>query len=623
MKTKTKNAGWMLAIAATSFSLTQTLTLPVQAADDLTNPDIVVTGSRIVQTIDDSLPPVTIITREAIEIKQPRDVQDLVRQIPGVSLVNSGGLGKSTSISLRGSESNHVLVLVDGVRVGSATTGSVALQHIPVQQIERIEVVRGPRSHLYGSSAIGGVIQIFTKKGSKKLQHSGSIGYGSHETMEADTGISGSVDNTSFAANVGMRRSEGINACGDGQIKASGGCFALEPDKDGYKQQFFSGTISREFENGLDLEFQAQAANDATEFDGNSQNQGKGKQRLLGVNVDKEMNDTWGLKVSTSRSWDLTHNYKNSVFASTFNTVRDNASIQNDLQITDTDLVVLGVDYLNDKIKSTTSYAETSRFNYGAFGQYIGEFGDHTAQLSLRGDENEQFGNNFTGSAAWGYALRPDLELLASYGTAYNAPTFNELYFPSFGSESNQPEKSKSYEIGVRGTESLGTWAVYAFQTDVEDLIAFDSDTSLAANIDAAKIRGIEAETSLTWAAWEIDSSASYIDARNKSSGSNHDNRLTRRPKWNGTVNVSRKIDDFRVGASAHYAGVAYDNASNARKLAPYKTVDLRGSYDVRKNWRMELSANNIFGETYQTASFFNQDERNYFLRMRYVPDAD
>jgi vitamin B12 transporter len=619
MKISTQGLGWKLVIVAGSM----VLPLAAQAADISANKEIIVTGSRIAQTVDESLSPVTVITREAIEEKQPKDIQDLVRDLPGISMVNSGGLGKSTTISLRGSENNHVLVLIDGARVGSATSGQVSLQHIPVDQIERIEIVRGPRSHLYGSSAIGGVVQIFTRKGSKKTRHSGSIGYGSHNTVEANTGITGSSGKTQFAANVGFRRSDGFNSCGDGQTKPASGCRVIETDKDGYKQRSFSGSVSHEFENDFELELLAQVANDTTEFDGSSQNSSKDKQRLLGVNADKGINDIWDIKVTAARSWDLGSNYFNGAFSSKFNTVRDNVSWQNNVSVSDTDTVVVGVDYLNDKVDSTTSYAETERYNYGAFGQYIGEFGDHNTQLSLRGDDNEQFGNHYTGSLAWGYNIRPDLEVLASYGTAYNAPTFNELYFPGFGSTSNRPEESRSYEVGVRGTQSLGTWAVYAYQTNVKDLIAFDSDTSLAGNINSARIRGVEAEGRMAWAKWDISGNANYIDAKNRSDGSNRDNQLTRRPKWQTNVTVSRQIDDIKAGATLRYAGVAYDNASNSRKLNAYKMVDLRGAYAIKPNWSVELSANNIFDEDYQTASFFNQDERNYFLRLRYVPDAD
>jgi len=596
------------------------LTSQTKADDNVTqNPEIVITASKIAETVDDTLAPVTIITRKDIEQQQPRDIQDLFRNVPGLSLTNSGGLGKSTAVYMRGTETNHVVVLIDGVRVGSATKGTTAFQHIPVEQIERIEVVRGPRSHLYGSNAIGGVIQIFTRRAGETVRTYGSLGYGSHNTIEANGGVSGSLNATRFSVNVGKRSSDGINSCGDGITTAAGGCFDLEPDEDGYKQKSIAGRLSHDFDNGLGLEVHSTLAHNESEFDGTSQNSSNDSQRVLGFKVDKDLTDYWDISVATSRSWDLNDNYNDGVYSTTFDTIRDNASLQNDFMINDTDIITIGADYQFDKIESTTKYDETERYNAGAFGQYIGEFGSHNVQFSLRADDNEQFGGHLTGNAAWGYSLNEDMDIVASYGTAYNAPTFNYLYFPGFGSSSLQPEESKSYEVSLRSRHNTGSWSISVFQSYVKDLIAYDSSVSSYANVSKANIPGLEAEANFQFDKLNVAANFSYVNPKNETEGSNEGNQLSRRAKWRSNLNFGYQLDDIHLGADIRYVGKSFENLNNTKIIGDYITLDLRGAYEVMPGWKIELSANNVLDKTYKNSLYYNQDGRNFFLKLRYA----
>ena len=601
-------------IIASSMAMTPS----AKAEDDVQlSPEVVVTASRIAQTLEDTLAAVTIITREDIEKKQPRSIMDLFKNVPGLSLKNNGGQGKSTDVYLRGSESDHVLVLIDGVRVGAASSGTTSFQHIPVEQIERIEIVRGPRSHLYGSSAIGGVIQIFTRRGSDALKTFGSVGYGTHNSREANGGFSGSAGETQFALNMGKRRTDGF----DSYIKN----VSTEPDKDGYSQQNISGRLSHDFDNGLELEIHGSVTESSTQFDGTSRNETDASQRIIGFKATKDITDYWDMSLNTSRNLDLTTNDKDGTFYSSFDTIRDNATLQNSFYINDENTVVAGLDYQLDQVQTSKGageyYGDKERLNSAAFGQYIGEYGDHNVQLSLRFDENEQFGDHTTGSVAWGYSFLPNMEVLASYGTAYKAPTLNEIYYPDYGSLTIQPEESKSYEIGLRGREAMGNWAVYAFQTDVKNLIAQTSYPDPVENIASAKIRGVEAEGSLKIDNLNVASNISYVRPENRSAGANYGNMLTRRAKWHGNLNLDYQIDDYTLGADFNYVGNSYDNAGNTRKLKRYNTVDLRGAYALTLDWDIELSANNVFNRDYQNASYYMQDGRNFFLRLRYALD--
>ncbi len=250
----------------------------VYPTDDTVAP-IIVTATRTAQTADQTLASVTVITRAEIEQQQAQSVEDVLRGVPGLSLANSGGPGKATSVFLRGTNSDHVLVLIDGVKVGSATLGTTAFEELPIDQIDRIEIVRGPRSSLYGSEAIGGVIQIFTRKGGGPTTPYFSVGAGSYRTYNASAGVSGGGTRGWYNFSANDDHTAGINAC-KGSLTA--GCFAIEPDKDGYRNA--SGTVRAgyRFDNGTEVDFHALRAQGSTAFDGSFVNAAQFAQQVVG-----------------------------------------------------------------------------------------------------------------------------------------------------------------------------------------------------------------------------------------------------------------------------------------------------------------------------------------------------
>jgi len=232
--------------------------IPAGLADETTALDaIIVTADRKARTVDETLAPVSIITRADIEKYQASSIADALRRVPGINLSNSGGTGKATSVFIRGTNSNHVLVLIDGIKVGSATTGSVAFEDLPLDQVERIEVVRGPRSSLYGSEALGGVIQIFTRKGGKGFQPEVSVSAGSNNTQKAHVNLAGGDAKTWYNLNAGTETTDGIDATADQR----------EPDADGYERDSLSLRAGRRFANGGSAEVSALRAQGQSQFD--------------------------------------------------------------------------------------------------------------------------------------------------------------------------------------------------------------------------------------------------------------------------------------------------------------------------------------------------------------------
>lgn len=576
---------------------------------------VVVTATRTAQTADETLASVSVITREDIERRQVRSVQELLSAEPGVSIVNNGGLGKVTSIFMRGAESDHTLVLVDGLKVNSATSGGAAFQDIPIEQIERIEIVRGPRSSLYGSEAIGGVIQIFTRKGGGPLRPSFSATGGTHDYYNTSAGVSGGGDNAWFNVYANALGTDGTNAC---RGSLTGGCFTNEPDNDGYRNVSGSVRGGYRFDKDTELDLHWLRAEGDNEFDGSFQNQSKTTQEAFGGTFRFAPNTAWRSSLSTGRTQDASDNYKNQNFVGHFRTSRDSVSWQNDFTLSTQHLLTAGVDYQGEHVTSSTAYPVTSRNNNGIFAQHQGNFGAHRTELSLRRDDNEQFGHHTTGGVAWGYEFEKGPRLMASFGTAFKAPTFNELYFPTFGNSSLQPEESRSVEVGVSDTTTWGHWAINAFRTDVTDLIGTSGNTQV--NVDKARIEGIETRVGTTLHDWILGSQLTLLDPENRSSGSNYGKTLNRRAKESFSLDADRAFGSYRLGTSLRAAGRRYDDLANTRGLGGYTVVDLRGEYAIDKRWLLQARIENLFDKEYELAEFYNQPDRGFFLTLRYQP---
>ena len=581
---------------------------------------IVVTATRTAETGDETLASVTVITRHDIERLQAQTVQELLRGLPGVDVVNSGGRGKSTSIFLRGTESDHLLVLVDGVKTGSATTGTTPFQYLPVEQIERIEIVRGPRSSLYGSEAIGGVIQIFTRRGRGKPEPYLSVGGGSYGTLSASAGISGGGERGSFNLSLNSVDSSGFNACSGKPFPNGAGCFTNEPDKDGYRNRSASLRGGYRFVSGVELDAHLLYSGNDTDYDGSFVNHSEAVEQIVGTSLRYSPTGSWMVTVTGGRSKDDSKNFKDGAFKSRFETVRDTVSLQNDIAVAGNHLLTLGFDYQDDRVDGTTDYSVTSRNNKGIFAQYQGVVGSHDLQFSVRGDDNEQFGSWTTGGLAWGYPVSEKLRLTASYGTAFKAPTFNELYYPGYGNTELQPEQSRSFELGLRGESGWGSWSLNAYETLIDDLIAYDAATSAPGNVDEALVRGVEGALTAEIGGWTVATRVTLLKPENRSDGSNRGNILPRRAEQSLRLDADRDFGRYTLGGTLLVEGRRYDDLANSRKLDGYTLVNLRAGYHLGSAWSLQARVENLLDEEYQTAAFYNQPGLSGYLTLRYQP---
>ncbi|HWK75923.1 MAG TPA: TonB-dependent receptor [Povalibacter sp.] len=588
------------------------------AADTDTVGEVVVTAARLAQPISDVIGSATVITRAEIQRRQAQSIQDLLRGEAGISVANNGGLGKLSSMFIRGAEADQVLVLVDGVRVGSTSAGTTRIEFLPVDQIDRIEIVRGPRSSLYGADAIGGVIQIFTIKGQGP---SVSVGGGSHDTYNAAASFGLNNDNAWFSVSGNYVESDGFNSC---RASFAAGCFTDEPDADGYRNA--SGSLRAGYRWGekADIEASALYASGHNEYDGGYTNETDFVESVFSVKGRFAPTANWNLTAQVGVSHDDADDFKDGAFRGTIDTERRNASVQSDWTLSRDQVVSLGVDYLEDRLDSTTAYDQTSRDNTGVFGQYKGRFGAHEILASVRNDDNEQFGSHTTGNLGWKWFFADGLALSAAWGSAFLAPNFNDLYYPGSSDPNLRPEESDSYEIGLSGSGTPVAWSLSAFQTQIDDLIVFAAVPGtldfLPQNISEARIRGVEAEAHTRWNNWSFAANYTYLDPRNRGAGTNYDNYLPRRARQSGRLDVSYSTGAFSVGTIVNVQGSRYDNVANSAELGGYALVDFIGEYRFPGGWSVQGKIANAFDRDYETARFYYQDGRTYFVTLRYQP---
>jgi vitamin B12 transporter len=306
---------------------------------------------------------------------------------------------------------------------------------------------------------------------------------------------------------------------------------------------------------------------------------------------------------------------------SLFDTTRSSASIQGDWQASVGHVVSIGADRLLDRIASDNMFPVTSRSVTGVFGEYQARLGSQQIALSARHDDNSQFGGKPTGSAAWGYWLSESLKVVALFGTAFHAPSFDNLYFPFFGNPTLKPETSRSADIGIEENRPATMWAVHGFETRIRDLITYDAVELAPENIGEARIRGIELQGGIKGRPWVAEVTAEWLDARNETAGSpNHGHWLPRRARGTGRLAIAHEWAQLRIGGILNIAGRRFDDLANAAPLGGYTTADVLVDWTPVREWSLQAKVANATDRRYETALYYPQDRRNFLVTLRYRP---
>ncbi|MDD1621332.1 MAG: TonB-dependent receptor [Methylococcaceae bacterium] len=576
--------------------------------------ETVVTATRSETARDELATAASVFTRTDIERLQVKTLPELLINSPGIDLVERGGYGKNTDLFMRGTNANHVLVLIDGIKAGSVTDGRSALQFIPIDQIERVEIIRGPQSSLYGSEAIGGVIQIFTRKGAQMDKPNVSLeaGAGAFDTFKTAGTVSGKWQNSWYSLSASHLNSQGINA-------RRPTTSVNEPDRDGYYNTGLNARAGHHFDNNAEIEAFFMRTDGKTEFDG-TPNKTEFVNQMVGTSASLDVLNNWRSTLRFGQTQDENDNFRPSgLLNSRFNTTRWNASWLNQISLTQDHRVTLGTDYRLDEVQSTTRFKESSRYDVGVFGELHSRlFDKHFTNASLRWDENEAFGESVTGNFGWRYNWQYGLSAFASFGNAFNSPTFNQLYTPApssagYGNPNLRPEQSTSFEAGLAGQHEWLNWEVRAYHTDIDNLIVFVPNAP-AQNINKAQIDGMEAEIASQIFGWHNKLNLGLLSPRDRISNLN----LIRRAEQSLSYDLSHSFETFDVGAHVSAQGSRFEDRANTKQLAGFVTVDLRTAYHINKQWVLSAKLNNLLDKQYETADTYNNFGRNFFFTIHY-----
>lgn len=553
--------------------------------------ETVVTSVRISIPLSESLPTTHVISNSDIELSAARDLSSLLGRVSGLDFRDSGGRGSANGVFVRGNSPSATLILIDGVRSASATTGATDLNNIPLDSIERVEIVKGPLSSLYGADAVGGVINVITKTFTEKgLGGNISLGFGSNSLQEYGFASTYGTDNHQLGLSVNYEDTDGI----DRTLRTELG----NGDSDGFDQLNVGLTANLKLSESTSAKLGYLYSEGRTEFDNNFGTD-------LGSFTDNEL-QKFSADVNQFVSNTLTVNYDFSyfedeavtpVFGSDITTERlslgVNASWVHSAEAT----FVFGADYYDDDVDTLENFPETQRDNLGVYGQALYNSGRFSGIASTRFDDNEAYGDSTTGTVALGYELVSGLEAVVSYGTSFRAPSFNELYFPGFGNPAVQPEESDSAELSLKYTQGNFNARLSVYDTQVDDLIAFevvsfDPFVGRANNIQEASLQGVELEVAAKVYDWFINANIDYLDAVNETT----DSRLTDRARVTANVSAETNIGLYSILVDWQAETGRIDGGTN---IGGYGILGASIHYDINQNLMLSFRADNLLDQDY------------------------
>jgi vitamin B12 transporter len=577
---------------------------------------VVVTATRTPQPVAALVSDVRIIDRDALAAAGGQTLLDVLRAHGGVEIAATGGPGQPGAVFIRGSNANHVVVLIDGVRINSATAGTNAFENIPLDQIERIEIVRGPASGLYGADAIGGVIQIFTKAGADRIGV--TAGAGTWDTQRAAAGIARTFGSTRLALQAGYAHARSFSATN------ARNAFSFDPDDDPYRNRNAGGSLAHTWAPGHEITLRGFASEGTTHFDAGPGTDDVNTQRLSSVALESRdpLGPGWTSTLRLARGADDLETTGS--FPSTFRTDQDQATWQHDVALP-LGTLAAGLEFRRERVSSTTDYSAASRTIRALFAGWAASAGPHLVQVAARHDDNSQFGGRTTGNAGYGYRLGGGWRASVAAGTAFKAPSFNDLYFlsPFFsGNPDLQPERSRSVEAALRyeGNAQGRTRAgLTVFENRIRDLIAVDSTFTTVVNVNEARIRGATLTAGVTALAHRIDVDVTRQDPVDVATG----RQLVRRAKTFGTLRVSGERGPWRWLGEVVANDGRFDSAANApaSRLAGYALLNLRLAYALTPKTTLAVRWDNVLDRGYELVGGYNTPRSNVFASIDHVVD--
>lgn len=596
--------------------------------------EVVVSANRFEQPISSILAPVTVVTREDIDHWQSNTVIDVLRRLPGVDIAQNGGMGQQSSLFIRGTESRHVLVLIDGVRLNQAgISGSSDMSQIPISLVQRIEYIRGARSAVYGSDAIGGVVNIITRSDNDGTTLNAGIGSHGYQNYNGSTQQK-IGENTTVTAAGAYTYTKGFDIGAKG---FSGD--RKQPDKDGFLSKALWLGVEHQFSSDITAYARAYGYDNRTDYE---------------AYYDKHTNSQVDTRKLYSRTYETGLKYHNDKYSTilmgSYGTTKDynydpkygqygkfsnlDESKQYNLQWGNSyhlekGNISAGIDYQRQSVEPSSYTMISEKQTLNNTGVYLtGQYAlvnSVVAEAAVRSDHHSEFNWHTTWQSGLSWEFYEGYKLVGSYATAYKAPNLSQLYahvvspsWSTIGNPNLKPEESKQWEIGVEGKTGPLFWQLNTYHNDINNLISYDNGYPIASyeNIGKAEIKGLEWVGELDTGIFHHQVTYQYIDPRDKETNE----VLLRRAKQQVKYQLDWDIYDVDMGVTYQYIGSRYDKMGNGQrtKVGGVSLWDLTAAYPITSHLTIRGKIANMFDKDYETAYGYRTAGREYFLTGSY-----
>lgn len=599
---------------------------------------IVVTATRTPTKTSNVIAQTRVIDNEELQRYQGQTVQEVISRQPGFSYFSNGGMGSTSNSYVRGYDKRQVLVLVDGIRYSSVDDGGAALNLLPAEQVERIEVLYGASgSSIYGADAMGGVIQIFTKGSNiEQNKFSVTLGAGSHDHyLYGATAQFRNDQGTSLSLSASRNETKGFSA-----VSPDG--YGYNKDDDGFKSNNYSLNLNQKVNDTITVGISGLYSDSTTDIDSADiydwqspyeklesalpdayvdQKNGVASAYIQFKDAEKTAKLTYGYSVADSSTYEYESKIDN---PDKYDTTQQQVNLTGDYKLP-RGTAIYGIEHLKQQLDSSVYEADDRKVTGGYLGYFLSKE-NIDAQFNVRYDDYSDFDSETTYNLGAAYRFTPDLRVGANYAKGYRAPSFTQLFGPtSWGGNPNlKPENSDNYETFIEYANSLQSTRLTGYKNKVENLIASDGVNTTEypygknINIDNSKIEGVTITSD-----WNIDNylfglSYDYQKAKDDSGKGNDGNYLPIRPENKGLVYIGYQLSDIDIRAEYQYVDDYYYDATNNTKVDSYNFVNISGSYKLSDNLSMAARLNNVFNEKYIIAPGYNTDGTNFFTSLTY-----
>ncbi len=593
---------------------------PAQAVDDASTvvaslDTVVVTATRSAQPITDVVADVTVVDREQIDRSGAVALADVLARVPGITITRNGGPASTTSVFLRGAEGRFTAVFVDGVRIDSQSTGGATWNAIPLSQVDRIEVLRGPAAAIYGSDAVAGVVQIFTRQGEEGFFPSARVGVGTHNTRELAVALRGGQGSFDYALGLSGERSDGFNARPAGN-----------PDRDGYRTESFSGRVGWKLAEGHRLEATLLDSRQKSGYDGFTpglDDQSLHDLQTVGLNWSARWSDMWNTRVGYTRGSDR---YETTPSPYLTETRISTWLWRNELKLGQ-GLLSIDVERREDELRNNSTSPELTYRSQNALAVGYGlRAGAHTVQLNARHDDDSEFGGQSTGSVAYAYAINPTLRATASAGTAFRAPTLFQR-FSIYGTPELEAETGRNVEAGLAWQEGANRASVVVFRNEVENLINYISGPGSCVNgvgafagcygnVGKARYSGLTLSGGTRLGPVNLGGSLDLLRPKNVETG----RLLPRRAETQATLTADSQVSSWRLGGELQHVGKRFNDVANTQALSAYTLLNLTASTTVARDWTVLARVDNVSDKAYESVLGYATAGRTFYLGLTWAP---